>query len=209
MDHVNFLPQRIRSQRAKRGRRVRQAYLLLLCAAALVGLGYVRQHRVEAARADVALLKGSAEDLRQQAARRDVLQRQLQDLSIRKQVQEHLGSRVSAQVVLAELHRQMPPSLCLTSLELETMEVPLARKALTNVSVRATVAGGAERRPETAKRLRLTLTGLAPNDVDVANFIGQLSSSPLFEDVNMGYSRSVTYKGRMAREFRASCYVVR
>ena len=61
----------------------------------------------------------------------------------------------------------------------------------------------------TRKRLRLVLTGLAPGDVDVANFIGQLSGSPVFEDVNMGYARNVEFNGRLAREFQASCYVIR
>jgi hypothetical protein len=59
----------------------------------------------------------------------------------------------------------------------------------------------------TVKRVRLMLTGIAPGDVDVANFIGQLSASPLVEDVNMGYAKTVEFRGRLAREFQASCYI--
>ncbi len=59
----------------------------------------------------------------------------------------------------------------------------------------------------TLKRVRLLITGVAPGDVDVANFIGQLSASPLLEDVNMGYTKTVEYRGHLAREFEASCYI--
>jgi len=72
-----------------------------------------------------------------------------------------------------------------------------------------TADGGSKPRVIRTKRMRLVLTGLAPTDVDVANFIGQLSASPLFEDVNMGYAKTVSVEGLTAREFQASCYVVR
>jgi len=209
MNNLDFLPERIRNQRSRRNRLVRQAYLLALCAAALVTLGYIRQGQVAAARADVALLEECRSSLLQQTARREVLADQLQELALKKQVEEHLGSRITAQLVLAELHHQMPPSTCLTRLELETMEIQVGRKSAANVSVRATVAPTGDRKPETVKRMRLTLVGMAPSDVEVANFIGQMSASPLFEDVTMGYTKNVAYKGRTAREFRASCYVVR
>ncbi len=59
------------------------------------------------------------------------------------------------------------------------------------------------------RRVRVVLAGLAPTDVDVANFIGQLSASPLFENVNMGYAKTVRFRGRSAREFQASCYLAK
>ena len=53
------------------------------------------------------------------------------------------------------------------------------------------------------------LTGLSPTDIEIANFIGQLSASPLFEDVNMGYARTEEFDGRVGRKFQASCLVAR
>jgi hypothetical protein len=58
-------------------------------------------------------------------------------------------------------------------------------------------------------RIRLVITGLAPSDVDIANFVGQLASSPLFEDVNMGYTREIQFQGKTARQFKATCYTAR
>jgi len=81
---------------------------------------------------------------------------------------------------------------------------------LANASLRVSPAGAQPRKEDKAvHRVRLVLTGLAPTDVDVANFIGQLSASRLFEDVTMGYAKNVSFRGRSAREFRASCYVAR
>lgn len=206
MDNIDFLPDSIRKHRASRGRLIRQGYLLVLCAVAIVGLGYYRQGRVSSAMADVKLLQECGENIQRQSARRIVLEQKLQELALDQRIEERLGTRVTAQMVLAEIQHQMPSSICLQSMELETLDVAQAAKA--NVTARAAI-DQPERKPESVKRLRLTLTGLAPNDVDVANFIGQLSSSLLLEDVTMGYTKSVNYKGRAAREFRASCYVAR
>lgn len=209
MDRIDFLPERIRNQRTRRQRLARQGYLLLACMLAVVALGYIRHGRVSTASAELAMLQRSSENVQCQTARRQVLEQQLADMAIRKRVEEHLGSRVSAQLVLAELQHLSPASICMTKLELETAEIELSRKNSSNLSIRAAMAGSGDAKPETVKRLRLTLTGLAPNDVDVANFIGQLSASQLFEDVNMGYTKGVTIDGRAAREFSASCYVIR
>ena len=80
----------------------------------------------------------------------------------------------------------------------------------------ATIAGGLQVADmsgaggqQVSRRIRLVLTGLAPSDIDVANFIGQLASSPLFEDVNMGYAKTVFHENYEAREFQASCFIVR
>jgi len=102
----------------------------------------------------------------------------------------------------------MPESITLTSLTLETMEVSTAAApSRTSRSRRATKAQDVG--ATTVNRIQAVITGVSPTDVDVANFIGQLSASPLFEDVNMGYARTVEYRGRQAREFQASCYITR
>ena len=132
------------------------------------------------------------------------------DLLMKKRIDAELGGRTDCTAILAELCRVTPPNLALASLELQAGEVlqtpdggGSARR-----SARPAVAGAGGRGSVPVRRVQLVITGLAPSDVDVANFIGQLSASCLFEDVNMGYARTVDFRGRMAREFRASCYLV-
>lgn len=211
MENVDFLPERIKAQRARRRRLFQQGYLLGLIAVVLVAVGYYRQGELTRASAEVATLGQCVDDLTRQAARRTNLESQLQDLNIKKRVEEHLGSRISAQLVLAELQRQLPATVSLSKLEIDTFEIqPGIKDSSGHVSARAVVSGNSDPvKPETVKRVRLCITGMAPTDVDVANFIGQLSASPLFEEVTMGYSRNVVVQGHVAREFRATCNVAK
>jgi len=209
MDSIDFLPERIRVARQRRRRIQRQAYLLVCCAAALVALWYVRQGRIQTAQAELETLSGRVANVQKQLEFRESLERQQADLMVMRLIEQDLGSRVNALEVLAELDGLLPESIALQEMRLETMpiKVPVRKTHTGQVARRATEAS---KQSETVvKRVRLVLTGLSPTDVDVANFIGQLSASPLFEDVNMGYTRNEEYKGRRARKFQASCYVVR
>jgi len=208
MDSVDFLPERIRTQRVRRRRLALHACLLALCAAALGGLGYAFQGRIRSARAELALVAGRGDNVSQQIALRGTLEAQMADLMVKKEIEETLGRRVGILEVLAELQRVLPESMALTNLTLETVEVQMpVEPAKAGASGRAVARGKAASR--SVKRVRVLLTGLAPTNVDVANFIGQLSGGRMFEDVNMGYARDVTFRARSARQFQVSCLVVR
>lgn len=211
MQNIDFLPERIRQQRARRRRLIRQAYLVVGCAAILATLAWVRGDRVGEARAELSGLQTRKANFERQLEVRSELEQQMADLLIKKRIDDQLGSRANVLDILAELDRLMPGSMSLTDLRLETVELPAgdAHRRQTNDSRSARAARTTSRRESKIKRMRLVLTGLAPTDVDVANFIGQLSASGLFEDVNMGYSRNATFDNRIAREFQASCHVVR
>jgi len=209
---VDFLPERIKVQRARRQRLVTQGYLLALCVAALAVVGYMRQGRINLAGAELRQTTKHTENVQTRLSILNSLEHQQAELMIKKRISDHLGSRVRANDVLAELQRLLPESMALTSLDMETMHlnVSVSRAGKSNVSARAVSASAKNpRQDREVRRVRLELTGLAPTDVGVANFIGQLSASKLFEDVTMGYAKNVDFRGRSAREFRASCYVVR
>ncbi len=212
MNNVDFLPERIRQSRISHNRMVRRVYMLIVCAAALVALGHFRQEQISAAKADFHQIVQRSESVELQLSHRDELLRQQAELFIIQRIEAHLGSRSDALELLAEVEKLLPPSAALAQLEVMTTDVTVPVKSAGNTSrsAGATAApsiGPAEKM--TIKRVQLKLTGLAPNDVDVANFILQMAASELFEDVDMGYSRDVEIQGRKARQFQASCYVVR
>ncbi len=213
MNEIEFLPDRIRRQRDRRGRLVRTGYLLAACVLAMIALTVIRHYRIAAARADLASLGERAANVERQVGAIAPLERQMADLLIKKRIDAQLGSRADCTAALAELCRIMPPNLALSTLELETVDVredpEQTRGAAVHRSARLAVAAGPRRKGRAVRRLRLVITGLAPSDVDVANFIGQLSASCLFEDVNMGYARTVNFHHRTARQFEASCYLMR
>ena len=206
MNGVDFLPQRIKARRLRRRRLKAQACLLVLCAGLAAMLSYVRQGRIATARADVAMIVDHAGDVRSQVGEAAKLETQLGQLRVVGRIEQDLGRRVNTLKLLAELERRMPPALALTNLKIETVvqTIPVRPVGLTHRAGKAVVA-----EDKKLRRVRLTLAGLAPSDVDVATFIGQLSAGPLFEDVNMGYTRSERLRGRTVRSFQASCYVAR
>jgi len=210
MDKIDFLPERIKARRERNRRIITQSWLLSICAALLVLLGFVRQGQINKANAERAMYGSAKANIELQLSKRAVLEKQLADLLIKKRISEQLGSRVNTLAVLSALDRLLPRSMALTSLSLEPVRMHEAIDSIggINASPRAAVAGGKTRRREIV-RVRLVITGLAPTDVDVANFIGQLAACPLFEDVNMGYAKNVVFRGRAAREFEASCHVAK
>jgi Tfp pilus assembly protein PilN len=198
MRDADFLPENIRDLRHGRRRRRRQAYLLMACVLALAGVTHLRSGQIAHARAEVAEVESRADALQRDIDKIPPLEQQMSDLLIKKRIDSELGSRADATCVLAELCRLMPPNVAILSLELKTVGVAGDDKA-----------HAATDDIESGRRVRLVLTGIAPTDVDTANFIGQMATSCLFEDVNMGYSRNATFKGRLAREFQASCTLTR
>jgi hypothetical protein len=208
MENLDFLPERTRLGRERRRRLFRQGYLTVVCIAGLVAVGYVRQGSVRQAQASLESLNAQQQQLQRQVSLRQDLERQLGEFQLLKRINDDLGSRVCALDVLAELDKLLPRNMALTNLSFEAvqLQVPLKQASGGADSTRAVPASDPGKMV-TVKRVRLMLTGIAPGDVDVANFIGQLSASPLVEDVNMGYAKTVDFRGRLAREFQASCYI--
>ena len=206
---VDFLPEQIRIQRARRRRLIRQGYLLAICLAALTALGYVRHGRIAQAHGEVGLLTERSTTVQAQLAMRADLEAQQAELLVKQRIDEHLGSRVSALDVLGELQQLTSARLTLTSMTIHATELrlPVTPGVDRSGSLRVASEGGPEL--PAYRRVRLVLSGLAPSDIDVANFIGQLAASPLFEDVRMGYTKTVVHEHHEAREFQVSCLVVR
>ena len=210
MDSVDFLPERIRQQRTRRRRFICKIYLLVACAIALALLGYFRNSQIKEAKAQLVTIQENGQALRKQVALRKQIEDQMLDLNVKKLVEENLGSRVSPQLVLAELQKLLPDGTGLTRLELEAQEVQADnRPGDKHILAHPSAAGSGKAGAQGSKRLRLVIVGLSPSDVDLANFIGQLSASPLFENVNMGYFKSVIVQGHIAQEFSASCLVAK
>ena len=203
MENLDFLPERIRLARQRRTRLVRQGYLTAVCIVALVVLGYLRQGSVRQAQASLEALNTQQIQIQRQISMRQELEHKLADLETVKRINDGLGSRVRAMDVLAELDKVLPRNMALTHLSFEAVQYQVPVKAADGGAPSPVDAN----KTVTLKRVRLLITGVAPGDVDVANFIGQLSASPLLEDVNMGYTKTVEYRGHLAREFEASCYI--
>jgi len=210
MNEIDFLPERIKDQRMLRRQLIRQGYLMVLCIAGLGVMTYVFQLRVDKAQGELEMLRSRGRDMDSQIVLRDELNQQLAELMIKSRIEEQLGRRVGTLDILGELQKVMPESLTLTNMTMETVTVQVvADPAEKRNASNQPVSGKGAAKETTVKRVRLVLTGMAPTDVDVANFIGQLAGSKCFEDVSMGYAKNVSFRNRVAREFQANCYLTR
>ncbi|MHC4985874.1 MAG: PilN domain-containing protein [Planctomycetota bacterium] len=204
---IDFLPDRIRTHRARRRHFKRQGCLMALCLISMVALGQMRYTRISQARGELALIVDREQQAQDQINQRIELEAQQAELMVKKRVDDSLGTRVNAMDILGELQRATPDRLTLISMTIHATELPMA--AAQPEGLRVAGAPGASLDVPVARRLRVVLTGLAPSDIDVANFIGQMAASPLFEDVNMGYAKMIVHGNYEAREFQVSCFVIR
>ncbi|MFP4054361.1 MAG: PilN domain-containing protein [Phycisphaerae bacterium] len=212
MHNIDFLPRGIKEHRARRRRRVRQSYIVGACVAVLVAVGYVRQGSVDTVQAELVALQSRSSRVRSQLSLREDLEKEWNELIRKQEISERFDTRLTARDVLAELGHRLPESMALTKLNIQSDNVlldPATPAQRRTGGGRAVTAMPPTTSRQRITQIRLVITGLAPSDVEIANFVGQLASSPLFEDVHMGYTREVTYRGKKARQFQATCYTAR
>jgi len=218
---IDFLPEAIKQQRIRRKQLIRQGCLLGICIASMALLTLARQDRIAHIRENLVELQQCRTNLQRQVAMISPLEKQLSELLIKRRIDNELGSRTDCTAVLAELCRLTPPSIVMRTLELRTVEITIGTEANSNAMSYQTgfrhtgpvvLAGtypNTKNTRGTTRRTYITLTGFAPNDINVANFIGQLASSPFFENVSMGYAKTVIFREKPVREFKIGCYLAR
>ena len=136
-------------------------------------------------------------------------QRQLDDqLAIKKQleVQEKivatLGFPVDMSRLLHTLDAVMPREMSLLDANFETLEQQVA--ATGTAAARATPA---KEQYSVDRKLRVRLTGVAPTDVDLANFLAGLTSLPFLQQISLVRADDKTDTGHLLREFEVTFLV--
>jgi len=114
-------------------------------------------------------------------------------LSEQALVLSKVGSHVETARLLATLDEVLPRSTALLELLLVTEE----RQPITLAGARA----AQEKERPLERRLNVKMTGVAPTDVEVADFLTKLTGKPFFEDVRMTGSKPRLDNGRVMREF--------
>lgn len=120
---------------------------------------------------------------------------QVKDLQQKQEVISHqaelassLLEKVPRSNLLAEITNSLPPGVSLVELTLESKErpaPPAPPPAPGSTSANSSKTKKAAEPPPKLYDVTVTLTGVAPDDVQVAQFIRNLSLSPLLQDVNL------------------------
>jgi Tfp pilus assembly protein PilN len=173
---IDFLPQRWRDAQRHRRQNRRNAFWLILMAAALGILYFSNATRIRAVAAVAE--RPEAVSLEALVNRKAELEARRAVLRSKGDVCSHLDDAAPPDALLAEITRLLSRSMALRALTLETIVSPVGSE-VTQVS----------------------LEGVAATDVDVGIFFERLASSPLFDQVEMKYSKQDHASGRLVRAF--------
>jgi len=110
-------------------------------------------------------------------------------------VVDRLGPYVPVVRLIDVLSDAMPSSMALLDLQQDTQETPVVKTASSDAT------GGAAAGPSVDRKVKLTVTAVAPSDVELASFLANLSKDPNLGDVSMTYARDFSQDGHVMREF--------
>jgi Tfp pilus assembly protein PilN len=190
---VEFLPNWY--PQLRRRRRV-VALMAWVTVGLLAGMGSwvaVTQQKIHTRQTRLVQLDGELQRSREELKDLDNLVTFEKKLKERAQVLNKVGFHVEAARLLATLDEVMPKSASLLEVSFLTEE----KQPVTLVAAKA-----AQERDRVAdRRLNVRVSGIAPTDVEVADFLTKLTGKPFFEDVRMTGSKPRMEAGHMMREF--------
>jgi Tfp pilus assembly protein PilN len=203
VSQINFLPQTFVQQRACRRRVFRQG-AMVVSIVVLMAMWYVSSRgRVEALERVLQLQLAQVQEAKDQLAQLTKLRSEYRSLANQARIQHDLVQPVAYTPVIAVIASLMPDSLTLTKLSMQgqTAKPAPAQKPADKSGAESRKARPAAP-PAEPNVLHIALEGLAPSDVQIADFVGKLTDHPLFTNVKMLYSRTAEVRSVVTREFR-------
>jgi Tfp pilus assembly protein PilN len=198
MHEVEFLPEWYPQVLRRRRWIFLQGWMVVVVAAAL-GLWLMLSHRnVSSALGVVITLEQQIEQTETDLAKLEellVLQRQWRD---QDRVVTRLGLHVEASRLLQALATLMPEEMSLLESNFEIVEDQ-------NGALGSLVAARSQQQAHHPhRRLNMRVQGVAPTDMNLANFLARLGEVPFFERVAVTYVRDRAEGGHVMREFEVS-----
>ena len=165
---------------------------------------FVSDRQTKQVRDDLTAVNRSLEEKRSQLEQLESLNQRKQQMKRKANVTGTLRDRVPKSSVFAELINTMPATLSLTDLELDTkvlQDAPAPKTAMQRERLRQQ-ATGQEELAVVPTAVELSLSGLAPTDVEVSQYIGSLNAQPMFDDVTLEFVESMTVDDIEMRKFK-------
>lgn len=199
---VNFLPSWYVQARARKRSLQRSGVMAVLVLVGMVTLLAQTWHTRSELRDYAGELAAKLESTRMQVTEATRLRQQRAVLEKQLTVHRQLHKPISYSEVTGTLASLMPPTVSLVDVQLNTERLTTTRV----VAAKNPRPGGAGGRDstvtESSQVISIDLQGVAPSDQDIANFIGALASSNLFQNVKMIYSKKGTRGRLITRDFR-------
>jgi Tfp pilus assembly protein PilN len=193
MRELDLLPKWYRQTLSHRKWVVAQGWITVALGLGLSTWVVLVQQSIHSARGAWFSLEGQLNQSKSQLDEMAVLEERRRQWLAQEQVISRLGLHVEAARLIRALDTAMPREISLSQLQVDTEE----KKPEAAPAGRLVTAAN----QSVVRQLHLTLQGVAPTDLDLANFMSQLSAVPFFEQVGINYVKELYDNGRIMRSF--------
>ncbi len=208
-NQLNFLPEDYLERRRQQRTNILCLALFAVVMVGLVAAFMLSEKREASASERRETVNEQLALVGQQLARIEEMERKKQQMIRKANVTASLLERRPRSYVMAEITNALPPGAALMEVDLKSKEEADASdaSAVTNTRSRRPSRASAARsaKPESKEPPKyvetLRITGLAPDDKVVSQFIAVLSGSPMFQDVELIFSQEHDYNDSVVRRF--------
>ena len=192
-DNMSFLPEDYLEKKIARRTNAVFVGLFALTLGTVLFVDFVSRQQSQSIIAELSAKNGEFEQMKQQFEEIEELEAKKRQMQQKANVAASLQDSVLKSNVFSELVNNLPPTVRLEELELQTKADPAARPAAPATAMErekrrraAARKGGAPAvNPVVPTRVDLELSGFAPTDVAISEYIGALNGHPMFADVNL------------------------
>jgi Tfp pilus assembly protein PilN len=215
MSTTSFLPEDYLDQKAERRTNMISLSLFGIVMVSVFAAFLVTNRQWSQVKRDRASINDKYEQAAVQIERLTELEQQKNQMLTKARLAAALVERVPRSILLVELINRMPARLGLVEFELKSQKIKAARESIKRQGgtsrlrgpTRAMTKEEASRLKEDKKveppryQVSMRLVGVAPTDVEVSRFIGELNAFPLVKNVTLEYSEERKYEGEKMRQF--------
>lgn len=192
-----FLPASFVRRAARR--RVYQRYAAGLAAMVLVmvGLGWQKADQLNSLRAELVTVQEQVQPLQQQSAELAKLRTEYEAIAADAKVYERLTLPVSATSIVSAVSHLTPDAIGLEDLIIKMPRLTAAHLTAAKKSAE----------PAALPFVSVTMTGVAPSEMVLADFVRRMTGHGLFSEVEVGYIQPTAVGLYAARQFRVTAKV--
>jgi len=212
MNKINFVPDDYIQQRESN--RANLMYMGLLMAV-LFGMALTFtaiKMRQSAVKSELAALDERLEKAQEQIVLLDTLQAKGRAMMKKALITAELADPVSKSIVLASLTNNLPSGVSLDNLRINDKEIKIAANKDKEQTQYEKKSSSNKKKTASTKTLietQIEITGFAPSDIEVANYIAKLGGSFLFNNVGLVESSEQKDGENRVRKFKLKAAIKR
>jgi len=207
-ENMSFLPEDYLEKKIARRTNIVFVALFSLMLITVLGADFVSRQQSVKIRDELSAKNQQFEQMRKQFEEIESLEAEKRRMQQMANVTATLKDNVLKSNVFSELINNMPSTLRLDKLKLATKadksrSAPAPKTAMEREKLRRAAAksGGAPQVRVVPTVVDLSLTGFAPNDVAISDYIGALNAHPLFRNVNLQFTEESKDGDEISRKF--------